>query len=123
VGLAAEAFRSGASGYVLKRSAASELVAAIQEVVQGRSYITPLMTGGVLDALIQIDDRGPRQELTPREREVLQLLAEGHSMKEAATILDVSPRTIAFHKYRMMEQLSVKTTAELIQYAVKHHIV
>ena len=122
-GLAAEAFRSGASGYVLKRSAASELVTAIQDVVQGRSYITPLITGGVVEALMHTDDRGPGHELTPREREVLQLLAEGHSMKEVGNILNVSARTVAFHKYRMMEQLKLKTTAELIQYAVKHHIV
>jgi DNA-binding NarL/FixJ family response regulator len=123
VGLAAEAFRAGASGYVLKRSAASELVTAIQEVMQGRSYITPLITGGVVDALIHVDDRRPGHKLTPREREVLQLLAEGHSMKEVASVLNVSPRTVAFHKYRMMEQLQLKTTAELIQYAVKQHIV
>jgi DNA-binding NarL/FixJ family response regulator len=121
--LAAEAFRAGASAYVLKRSAASELVTAINEVMQVRAYVTPLMTEGLVGSLIHVEERRPAQELTPREREVLQLLAEGRSMKEVASVLNVSPRTVAFHKYRMMEQLKVKSTAELIQYAVKHHIV
>ena len=121
--LAAEAFRSGASGYVLKRSAASELTTAIREVMQGRSYITPLITEGVVGSLLNPDDQKTRHELTPRQREVLQLLAEGRSMKEVATVLNLTPRTVAFHKYRMMEQLGVKSTAELVQYAVKHHIV
>jgi DNA-binding NarL/FixJ family response regulator len=121
--LAAEAFRAGASAYVLKRSATSELLTALREVLQGRSYITPLVTEGVVGSLMHGDERTPAQELTARQREVLQLLAEGHSMKEVATLLNLTPRTIAFHKYRMMEQLNVKSTAELIQYAVKHHIV
>ena len=121
--LAAEAFRAGASAYVLKRSAASELMTAIREVVQGRSYITPLITEGVVGSLLNVDEAKNRHELTPRQVEVLQLLAEGRSMKEVARVLDLTPRTIAFHKYRMMEQLGVKSTAELVQYAVKHHIV
>ena len=120
--LAAEAFRSGASAYLLKRSAASELMTAIREVMQGRSYVTPLMTEGLVGSLLHAD-RKPAHELTSRQREVLQLLAEGHSMKEVASLLNLTPRTVAFHKYRMMEQLKVKSTAELIQYAVKHHIV
>jgi DNA-binding NarL/FixJ family response regulator len=118
--LAAEAFRAGASAYLLKRSATSELPAAIREVMQGRSYITPLVADGLVGALI--NDAAPHQ-LTPRQREVLQLLAEGRSMKEVGSVLNLTPRTVAFHKYRMMEQLKVKSTAELIQYAVKHHIV
>jgi DNA-binding NarL/FixJ family response regulator len=118
--LAAEAFRAGASAYLLKRSATSELPAAIREVMQGRSYITPLVADGLVDALIH--DAAPHQ-LTPRQREVLQLLAEGRSMKEVGSVLNLTPRTVAFHKYRMMEQLKVKSTAELIRYAVKHHIV
>ena len=121
--LAAEAFRSGASAYLLKRSAASELMTAIGEVMQGRSYVTPLITEGLVGSLQHVDGHNPAQELTPRQREVLQLLAEGHSMKEVASVLNLTPRTVAFHKYRMMEQLHVKSTAELIQYAVKHHIV
>lgn len=120
--LAAEAFRIGASAYLLKRSAASELLVAIREVMKGRSYVTPLVTGGLVGSLLDSADR-PKHELTPREREVLQLLAEGHSMKEAAAILKVTPRTIAFHKYRMMHHLGIRTTAELIQMAVRNHIV
>jgi DNA-binding NarL/FixJ family response regulator len=119
--LAAEAMRSGASAYLLKRSAASELLTAIREVMQGRSYITPLVTEGVVGSLQQVDQQA--QQLTPRQREVLQLLAEGHSMKEVGNLLNLTPRTVAFHKYRMMAQLKVKSSAELIQYAVKHHIV
>jgi DNA-binding NarL/FixJ family response regulator len=121
--VAAEAFRAGASGYLLKRSAASELAASIREVMQGRSYITPLITAGVVDSLLRHDEHKAATELTPRQREILQLLAEGRSMKEIAALLDVTPRTVAFHKYRMMEQLKVKSTAELVQYAVRHHIV
>jgi DNA-binding NarL/FixJ family response regulator len=121
--LAAEAFRSGASGYLLKRSAASELAIAIREAMQGRSYVTPLVTGGMVEALMRLDHQGPAHELTPRQREVLQLLAEGRSMKEVAGVLHVTPRTVAFHKYQMMDQLNLKSTAELIQYAVRHHIV
>jgi DNA-binding NarL/FixJ family response regulator len=121
--LAAEAFRAGASGYLLKRSAASELSTAIREVMQGRAYVTPLVTSGLVGSLMRPDDQRPRHELTSRQREVLQLLAEGRSMKEVANLLDLTPRTVAFHKYRMMEQLGLKTTAELIQYAVKQHIV
>ena len=121
--LAAEAFRAGASGYLLKRSAASELTMAIREVMLGRSYITPLVATGLVGALMHGDDPKTSDVLTARQREVLQLLAEGHSMKQVAGVLNLTPRTIAFHKYRMMEQLKVKSTAELIQYAVKHHIV
>jgi len=120
--LAAEAFRAGASGYLLKSSAASELMTAIREVTQGHSYITPLVAEGLVESLQQGTDR-QRDGLTPRQREVLQLLAEGRSMKETATLLNLTPRTVAFHKYQMMEQLKVKSSAELIQYAVKHHIV
>jgi DNA-binding NarL/FixJ family response regulator len=121
--LAADAFRSGASAYLLKRSAASELVTAIREVMQGRSYVTPLITAGLVGSLLNVDEQKPAPELTPRQREVLQLLAEGRSMKEVGNLLNLTARTVAFHKYRIMDQLKVKSTAELIQYAVKHHIV
>ena len=121
--LAAEAFRAGASAYLLKRSATSELPLAIREVMQGRSYVTPLATEGLVESLLQPEPRKPAHELTPRQREVLQLLAEGRSMKEVASVLNLTPRTVAFHKYRMMDELKVKSTAELVQYAVKHHIV
>ena len=121
--LAAEAFRSGASGYLLKRSAASELSTAIREVMQGRSYVTPLITEGLVESLLHVDEHHRSPELTSRQRELLQLLAEGQSMKEIAAVLNITPGTVAFHKYRLMEQLKIKSTAELIQYAVKHHIV
>jgi DNA-binding NarL/FixJ family response regulator len=120
--LATEAFRLGASAYLLKHSAASELTTAIHEVMQGRSYVTPLVTKGLMGALLS-ERRKPQHVLTSRQREVLQLLAEGRSMKEIADVLNVTARTVAFHKYRMMEQLGIKTTAELIHYAVKNHIV
>jgi DNA-binding NarL/FixJ family response regulator len=119
--LAGEALRLGASGYVLKSSAAQELRQAIQEALRGRSYITPLITRDVVDSLIE--PRTGRQDLTIRQREVLQLLAEGRSMKEVAAILDLTPRTVAFHKYRMMEQLHLKTSAELVQFAVRQGMV
>ena len=121
--IAAEAFRAGASGYVLKRSAVTELTTAIREVMLGRSYITPLVATGLVGSLMHTDDPKVTDVLTSRQREVLQLLAEGHSMKQVAGVLNLTPRTVAFHKYRMMEQLRVKSTAELIQYAVKHHFV
>ena len=121
--IAAEAFRAGASGYLLKRSAGSELATAIREVVQGRSYITPLVAEGLVDALLRFNAHNAEPELTSRQREVLQLLAEGRSMKEVAAVLDLAPRTVASHKYQLMQQLKLKSTAELIQYAVKHGIV
>jgi DNA-binding NarL/FixJ family response regulator len=119
--LAGEALRLGASGYVLKSSAAQELKQAIHEALRGRSYITPLITRDVVGSLIQ--QRTSRNELTGRQREVLQLLAEGKSMKEVAAILDLTPRTVAFHKYRMMEQLRLKSSAELVRFAVQQGVV
>ena len=119
--IAGEALRLGASGYVLKSSAAQELKQAIQEALRERSYITPLITRDVVGSLTQ--QRTPRHQLTGRQREVLQLLAEGKSMKEVAAILDLTPRTVAFHKYRMMEQLRLKTSAELVKFAVREGVV
>lgn len=122
--VAAEAFRAGAAAYLLKRSAGSELLMAIREAMKHRSYVTPLVTEGMLASLMQSSPEGRAgDQLTPRQREVLQLLAEGKSMKEIAGILNVTARTVAFHKYRMMEQLKIKTNAELIQFAVRHHLV
>ena len=121
--LAAEAFRAGASAYLLKRSATGELLTAIREVIRGRSYVTPLVTAGLVGSFMQPSE-GPRlHEVTPRQREVLQLLAEGYSMKQVADMLNVTERTVQFHKYRMMQQLGIKTSAELIQFAVRKHIV
>jgi DNA-binding NarL/FixJ family response regulator len=117
--LAAEAFRLGAKGYLLKSSAGSELVDALRAVIRGGSYMTPLMTEDVLGSFVNhFKNLKSTSHLTLRQKEVLQLLAEGRSMKEAAYILNVSPRTVAFHKYTMMEHLHIKTSAELVQYAL-----
>lgn len=121
--VAAEAFRAGASAYLLKRSAGAELTSAIREVAQGRSYVTPLITENLLSTLLSPEEQERATQLSARQREILQLLAEGRSMKEVGSLLSLTPRTVAFHKYRMMEQLGVKSTAELIQYAVRNHIV
>jgi len=122
--MAAEAFRLGANGYLLKHSAASELVDAIRQVVRGGSYVTPLMTEGVVGSLTNhFKKLKSTNYLTLRQKEVLQLLAEGRSMKEAAFILNVSPRTVAFHKYTMMDHLHIKTSAELVQYAMSSQLV
>jgi DNA-binding NarL/FixJ family response regulator len=122
--LAAEAFRTGASAYLLKNSAASELIQAIREVIQGRSYVTPLATRGLVEAFRNPAAPARRTgELSARQREVLQLLTEGHTMKEVARILKIRPRTVAFHKYDMMEALGIGSSAELVQYAIKEHVV
>jgi len=120
-----EAFRAGASGYVLKQSAAEELRSAIRAVHAGETYITPLIATDRLAELLEADQATESLAvvLTPREREVLQLLAEGRSAKEIASVLDISPRTVEFHKYNVMEKLGLRTTAELTQYAIKHGIV
>jgi DNA-binding NarL/FixJ family response regulator len=116
---AAEAIRRGASGYVLKSSAPTELFEAIEEVLRGKVYVSPKIARAP-SAVFATEAMRTRRgsALTLRQREVLQLLAEGKSMKEAAQVLNVTPRTIAFHKYSMMEQLGLKTTAELVQHAV-----
>ena len=122
--IAAQAFRLGASAYLLKNSAASELVHAIRLVMRGSPYVTPLMTQGVVGSAVHSLKRrhGPPR-LTPRQKEVLQLLAEGRSMKEAAFILNVTPGTVAYHKYIMMEHLQLHSSAELLQYAWKSSLV
>jgi DNA-binding NarL/FixJ family response regulator len=121
--LAAEAFRVGASGYLLKNSAASELSQAIREVFQGRSYVTPLATQGLVERLQNPEPAKAKFELSPRQREVLQLLAEGHTMKEIARLLKITPRTVAFHKYAMMDALGIKSSALLVQFALKQGFV
>lgn len=122
--LAAEAFRLGASGYIVKNSAATELVYGIREVLRGKSYLTPLMKKGRVGSFIQnIERKKNPNHLTLRQKEVLQLLAEGRSMKEAAFILNVTPRTVAFHKYTMMEHLRLRSSAELIQFAIRTSVV
>jgi len=120
----AEAIKIGATGFLVKHCAASELRRAIRESLRGRSYVTPLVAKDMITSFLQTPLRGENPiHLTPRQREVLQLLAEGRSMKEVACVLDVTTRTVAFHKYRMMEDLKLKSNAALIQYAVRRHIV
>ena len=121
--LAVEAFRLGASGYLLKGSAASELFLAVQEVSRGRTYVTPLIAEGMIESFARDPERRKVSKLTPRQREILQLLAEGNSMKEVAAILNIAPRTVAFHKYRMMETLGLKSNAELLRLAIKEQMV
>jgi DNA-binding NarL/FixJ family response regulator len=122
--LAVEAMRAGASGYLLKTSASSELLLAMQEALKGKTYVTPRISQGMEKSFIR-DPRGRQKakSLTPRQCEVVQLLAEGKSMKEIADLLHVTPRTVAFHKYKTMEELALNSTAELIQFAIKNHIV
>jgi DNA-binding NarL/FixJ family response regulator len=121
--LAMEAMQYGASAYVLKKCAVSELFQAIEVALKGSSYVTPDIARGMQESFIRDPEHKNRSKaLTERQREVMHLLAEGRSMKEAADILKVTPRTIAFHKYRMMEDLRMKTTAELIQFAIANHI-
>jgi DNA-binding NarL/FixJ family response regulator len=116
---AIEAFRRQASGYLLKDSAASELTTAIRDALRGKTYVSPVIARGIQDEMETPVEQVELRELSPREREVLQLLAEGKSMKEVGALLDISPRTVEFHKYRIMELLRVKTNAELVQQAIK----
>jgi DNA-binding NarL/FixJ family response regulator len=122
---AANAFEAGASGFVLKHSAPSELTTAIHDAMKGQTYVTPLIAGDLIRTYRKGDspEKDLFKKISPRQREILQLLAEGKSSKEIASILNISARTVEFHKYRMMEQLNIKTSAELVQYAVKHGII
>jgi len=114
-----QALAAGASGYLLKRSASAELFEAISQVLAGRTYVTPTLSEGPA-AAVETPEVG--RALTPRQREVLELLVSGMSMKQVAAALHVTPRTVAFHKYRMMEALGISSTAELIQFALRHGI-
>ena len=120
---AASALEAGALGYVLKHSAPAELVAAIQSALRGKTYVTPLLAGELMQFYKKRpDQRDELTRLTPRQREVLQLLAEGRSAKDIASVLKISPRTVEFHKYRIMEDLGIKTVAELVRYAINQGI-
>lgn len=122
--IAAEAFRRGASAYVVKNSAAEELVIAIRQAMKGQSYLSPLITEETVKVLMRSGEAFEGEQLiTMRQREVLQLIAEGMSMKEIASALKVKPGTVAFHKYRLMKSLGLRTNTELLQYAIKHHLV
>ena len=126
VSFARRALDAGAAGFVLKHSAPAELVTAIRAALEGRTYLTPQLAGEVLEAMKQDPEQAggdPIASLTPRQREVLQLLAEGRSAKEIAASLEISARTVEFHKYQMMETLDLHTNAELIHFAIKHGLV
>ena len=117
-----EAMRAGASGYLLKQSAGDELVRAIQDVLRGRVYLTPALTQDVIASMGSASHERPTQ-LTPRQRQVLKLVAEGRRMKEIAAILEISTRTVETHKYEMMQVLGVQSTAELVRHAIKQGLV
>jgi DNA-binding NarL/FixJ family response regulator len=121
----ARALEAGASGYVLKHAAADQLVSAIREAQLGGRYISPQLKTPAIDELLDETRRHLKAgiELTPRQRDVLQLLAEGKSAKEIGSILEISARTVETHKYKMMDDLGVSTAAQLIQYAIKHGLV
>jgi DNA-binding NarL/FixJ family response regulator len=125
VRFARRALEAGASGFVLKHSAATELITAIHAALKGRTYLTPQIAGEVLEAMRQEPKQAvdPTGSLTPRQREVLQLLAEGRLAKEIAASLGISARTVEFHKYQMMETLGLRTNAELIHFAIKNGLV
>jgi len=122
--VAAEAFRRGASGYVVKSSAAEELTLAVRRALRSESYLSPQITKDTVDFLLRSgQSMGAERRLTNRQSEILQLLAEGMSMKEIAATLNVKPGTVAFHKYNLMQSLGLKTNAGLLQYAIKHHLI
>lgn len=121
--LAAHALRNWASAYLLKKSVGSELVKAIRTVLKGGSYVTPKVATRLLEEFVRDPRPGRAKSLTVRQREVLQLLAEGRTMKEVATVLHVATRTIAFHKYRIMEEFGLKTNSDLVRFAIKEHVV
>ncbi len=120
-----EAFRAGASGYVLKRASAAELIQAIRAALRGQTYLSPMLAKDVLDPLLQGKQglESAQAQLTLRQREVLQLVAEGRSLKEIASILCVSVKTVEFHKTRIGKQLGLHTIADLTKYAVSHGLV
>jgi DNA-binding NarL/FixJ family response regulator len=122
--LVGEAFRAGASAFLMKQAAALELTDAIEQVLKGGSYVTPSANEGLTEiALRSPGSREHAPEPTPRQREVIQLLAEGRSMKEVASALKITTRTVAAHKYGVMKLLQLKTNADLVQYAIKHRII
>jgi DNA-binding NarL/FixJ family response regulator len=121
--VAAEAFRRGASAYVVKSSAASDLIRAIRRALRSESYLSPDITKETVDFLLRSGTSQPLEKrLTPRQNEILHLLAEGMSMKAIAAVLNLKPGTVAFHKYKMMETLGFKSNAELLQYAIRNHL-
>ncbi|MDM0000761.1 response regulator transcription factor [Variovorax sp. J22P240] len=125
VAYARRALQAGAAGFVLKHSASAELVQAVHAALRGRIYVTPDLAGELMQASGQDAQRqaDPIATLTPRQREILQLIAEGKSAKEVAAVLGLSARTVEDHKYRLMESLGIENSAELIHFAIKHGVV
>lgn len=120
--IAAEAIRAGAAGYVVKHAAGEELLQAVRLVIRGQSFLSPLVSGDVVRRLAQRDE-GPEGRLTPRQREVLRLLAEGRRVKEIASELGLSVRTVETHKYEIMHQLDVHSPVEMVKFAIRHGII
>jgi DNA-binding NarL/FixJ family response regulator len=120
--VARESLRLWASGYLLKKSAGSELVKAVRDALQGKTYVTPAVAQRLEEDFIR-DPRLEHKELTSRQREVLKLLAEGRTMKQTADELHVTPRTVAFHKYKIMEEFGLRTNSDLVKLALREHIV
>ena len=121
--IAADTLDKWASGYLLKKSAGSELLKAVRDVLRGGKYITPALQEAVAEIVVRDSRSDAGRTLTPRQREVLQLLAEGHTMKEAAAILNVATRTVAFHKYRIMQDFGLENNSELLRFAIKQKLV
>jgi DNA-binding NarL/FixJ family response regulator len=121
--IAREALRQWASAYLVKKSAGTELIRAVREVLKGKSYVTPRLAQRLMDEFVRDPRVGRTKELTPRQREVLQLLAEGRTMKETADLLHLTPRTVAFHKYRIMDEFGLKTNSDLVRFAIRERIV
>jgi DNA-binding NarL/FixJ family response regulator len=121
----AAAFRAGAMGYLLKRSAATELLTAIREVMKGNHYVSPLVARNALEPLIAASPPGNRisDRLTPRQREILQLVAEGKSRKEIGSILNISVKTVEFHKSAIRRLLDLRTVADFTRYAIEHGVI
>lgn len=121
--LAKEALRLWASAYLLKKSAGSELVKAVDEVLHHKTYVTPRIAERLQEELVRDPDPNRQMQLTKRQIEVLQLLAEGHTMKEAGALLNIKARTVAYHKYQIMDWYGLKTHSEFVMFAIKHHII
>jgi DNA-binding NarL/FixJ family response regulator len=121
--IAREALRQWASAYLVKKSAGTELLRAVREVLKGKSYVAPRLAQKLMDEFVRDPRVGRTKELTPRQREVLHLLAEGRTMKETADLLHLTPRTVAFHKYRIMDEFGLKTNSDLVRFAIRERIV
>lgn len=123
--LVTEAFKSGASGYVLKQSAISELSQCLREVLRGGRYVSPSIAAKAEELKAMQPNAADHGSitLTQRQRQIVQLIAEGRTMKEIGALLNISPRTVAEHKYNIMDTLLLKSSAELVQYAIKQGIV